>query len=385
MAIYFILLAIIIIGQLCVSWKALSKRIYCIIVCVCMTLISGLRDVNVGMWDTVSVYLPSFRIINQTSIDSLLKMAETQYKFIGFDLFSKLIGMISKNEQFYIFMMAWPFFVAVCILIYKYSDIPAYSFLALLAFGYFTYSFSMIRGMLSLAAIAIAFDAAIEEKWKKFIIWIIVGTSFHITALLFLIVYFIKRIRWNARRIGIIFAVLIIAQRVFPTVWQWFVQRFISNWLVTYNYYATKGGVLADALLFVYVFTVLIAILKLIVSEQARIGGIHKLSFKIKIHRSKKKKAILTEDSTFNLYIGMSVFAAVIVFLTLVLSEMIRVAMILGLGCVLLAGRRLRGCSKRNRQLIQICELSQALIYIVYFLFAALPNMHAVPYKYFWQ
>ena len=217
MVVYFILLALILIGQLCVNGKVLKKSTYCVIVGLCMILLSGLRAEAVGMWDTQSVYLPSFRVINQNTIAQLLTMGDTQYRFIGFDLYSKFIGLIIQNNNFYIFMMAWPFFVTVTYLINKYSDVPMLSFLALLALGYLTYSFSMIRGMLAYAALIMAFDAAIEEKWKKFIVWTIVGALFHITALLFLLVYFIKKIKWTARRIIIIFILtrIIISRKYF--------------------------------------------------------------------------------------------------------------------------------------------------------------------------
>ena len=175
-------------------------------------------------------------------------------------------------------------------------------------------------------------------------------------------------------------------QGVFPDVWRWFVGRFISGWLSTYNYYATKGGVLADALLFVYIFTVLVAVLKISLTKEGRKATkFHRLRFRIRFHRKKQTRNYLTQDSLFNLYIGMAVFATVLIFLTSVLSEMIRIAMILGLGAVLLAGRKVHEISSRNKKLVTLAEMAQAVLYIAYFIVAALPNMNAVPYKFFWQ
>ena len=134
---------------------------------------------------------------------------------------------------------------------------------------------------------------------------------------LFLIVYFIKRIRWTVKRILAIFIVLIAGQRLFPIIWQWFVRKFISGWLGTYNYYATKGGVLADALLFVYIITCLVAIMKLSLSKHK---GYRVLSGYIVEKKKKRGKKSLEEyipyDSLFNLYLGMSILAAVLIVFT---------------------------------------------------------------------
>ena len=384
MTVYIILIAFILFGQLLFKKKAIKKKTYCIFICICMILISGLRAKTVGMWDTPTIYLPSFKIINKNSIAQLLTMQDTQFKFIGFDIYSKFIGYISQNENFYIFMMAWPFFVAITYLINKYSDIPMYSFLAILAFGYLTYSFSMIRGMIAYAALVMALDALIERKWKKYLIWILIASLFHITSLLFLLVFFIEKIRWTAKRIIILFAACLFAQGIFPMIWSWFVQRFISRWLTTYNYYADKGGILADALLFVYISTVLLAVAKIILSKKkVLVSG---TSAKMASNKRKmKEKNILTDNLFYNFLMGMAVLASILIFLTSVLSEMIRIAMILGIGCILLAGKRTSSTSKDNKLFIVLGEMTLAALYIVYFLFAALPNMNSVPYMFFWQ
>lgn len=383
MFIYVILVVYILIGQLLMDAKVMSRKSYCISVCLLFILISGLRDKNVGMWDTVTVYLPSFKVIQSHSVPEILAMADTQYKFIGFVLYSKLIAFISADENFYIFMMAWPFYVCVVYLIRKWSRRPGFSFIVLLGFGYFTYSFSMIRGMLALAFCALALDAAIECKWRKFLVFVALGASCHITALVFVMVYPIKKIKWTMSRILTVFVILSAFHGILPVLWRNFVTTFIRGVLPTYNYYGSLGGTLAAGMLVLYILTGLGALVKLRLAK----GKMLPLQVRIPrvgFGRHKKKKKAAIGDELDNLLMGMSVVGSVLIFMTSVLSEMMRIAMFFALGSVLLMGRPWGDCAApKNKVFIRIVELGQAALLIAYFFMAALSNMNALPYRFF--
>jgi hypothetical protein len=379
--VYIILIITILAGQFLVDAGKLRKAYYCKIIGAMFVLLCGLRSKDLGMWDTVTVYLPSFEVITSHSILELLELADTQYKFIGFDLYSKAIGLVCKNSNFYIFMMGAPFYVAVTYVISKYTYKPVHSFLALLAMGYFTYSFSMIRGMLAFAALCMALDAAMQDKWRHMVAWIVLATSFHITSLLFLSVYFIKKIRWTLEKIVMVMGLLLALNGMLPVIWSFFVTKFIKNILPTYNYYGYKGGEMANGMMIIYLLILLVTLAKLIVSR--------KLSFKlkklnIKIRRQNKEKLRLPIDESVNLLIGMSVSAVALISCTSFLSEMIRVAMIMGLGTVLLAGARV-DISKKNMRVFAGIEILQGCLLLYYFVAAALPNMNSIPYVFFWQ
>lgn len=382
---YIILIIIILAGQLLVDGKAINKRTYCAFVCLVFVLLCGLRSIDVGLQDLKTVYLPSFRVINSHSIFELLRMSDTQYKFIGFDLYSKFIGLVSENSQFYIFMMAWPFYVAVTYIIYKYTDKPMFSFVAILSMGYFTYSFTLIRGMLSFAALCVALDAALEDKWIKMIIWTLIASSFHITALLFLIVYFIKKIRWSLGKIFLLFTIFAGIYKVLPIIWKYFVTRFISGILTTYNYYGDVGGVMAMGMLLLYLGITVIFIFKSIVwNRNGRMLVIKKPCLKIKINkRNKKTDVAIYDDTNSNMLLGMSICACAILSMTSVLSEMMRIAMIMGLGMILLIGNENPAQTRSNKIVIFCIESVQLLVLLYYFITSALPNMYAIPYKFF--
>lgn len=385
MLVYLILIAYILVGQILLKYKIISRKFYCGSVCLLMVLITGLRDENVGMWDTNTVYLPSFRVISTNSIANVFFMEDTQYKFLGFVLYSKLISLISTNENFYILMMAWPFYVCIIYLIGKWSDKPGYSFMVLLGLGFFTYSFSMIRGMLALAFTALALDAALENRWKKFLMYVLLATSFHITALIFLLVYLLNKIKWTTGKTAMIFILLLFFRGIIPSLWKYFVTAFIQSILPAYNYYGNKGGVLAGGILIVYIMIGMVALIKIWIAKGTNNGLRIKIpSFKLR-KRKKIRTAILEADRE-NLLVGMAIIGSIIIFMTVILSEMIRIAMFFGLGSVLLAGHTVTGNDGHKSKIaIQLIEMVQLAIFIIYFIFAALPNMNALPYKFFFQ
>lgn len=385
MLVYLILVAYILIGQLLLNSKILSRTVYCSTVCMLLILITGLRDANVGMWDTVSVYLPSFRVISSNSIAKVVTMGDTQYKFIGFVIYSKLISFISTNDNFYIFMMAWPFYVCVTYLIKKWSSKPGYSFMVLLGLGFFTYSFSMIRGMLALAFAALAIDAAIEDKWRRFLFLVVLGTSFHFTALAMVLLYPIKKIRWSTAKIMTILILLMVFRKGIPFLWKGFVTTFIRGVLPTYNYYGSKGGELADAMLILYIMIGFVALVKLWLSKKGRLRLTIKAPvYKINIGRTNKATVL---DSDFrNMLLGMTVVGSIVIYMTVVLAEMLRIAMFFSLGSALLMGNADNGDAiVKNKKVIQFAELGQVAMLLIYFLAAALPNMNVLPYRFFFQ
>lgn len=387
MLVYVILIFLIIIGQLLVDGKVIKKKSYCWFIGILFILLCGLRSIDLGMWDTASVYIPSFNIINSNSIVDLMGMYDTQYKFIGYVLYSKFIGLISESSNFYIFMMGWPFYVALTHIINKYAKRPVYSFLAVLAMGYFTYSFSMMRGMLAFAAICMALDSALENKWKKMVFWTLIGSTFHITSLLFLGSFFVKKITWTVAKILSVFIILIALSGVIPSIWQSFVSDYIKWILPTYNYYGYIGGVIATGMIVVYAVILIIALLKVVISkEKSNLPSFNDRNLKFVIHKSKRhNKADLIFDENTNFLVGLSVLAVLLMTLTYVLSEMMRISMIFGIASVLLVGMGRLNVSNKNMTVVTIFEWMEAVMLIIYFVVAALPNMNSVPYMFFWE
>lgn len=375
MIIYIGLVIYMVITAIMLRTKTISKSFFCISVCLFMSIIACFRSPSVGMWDTETIYLPSFHQIATTPFSKVIQLPDTHYQAYGYVIYCKFIALFSTSDLFFIFMTTWPFYVAMGCFIYRYSKQPFFSFLSVLALNYFTYSFSMVRGMLAMTFLIIALHYAFKRKWWRFLVFVLLGTSFHITSLILLIVPIIKSIYWTLKKIIAVYVVLIICLPILPELWSWFVETVIAKIMPNYNYYGTIGGEFADALLIVYLIIVIVGLSFYFASK-------HKVS----INRYLNVRANSTDCSVvycknINMLVGMSVIASVLVVLTVILSEMIRLAMIFSLGSVILCGQGRQ--ISRKLYIVDILQLLELIIFIGYFFLASLPNMNAIPYSFF--
>jgi len=381
MWIYILLVIYILLGQILLSAKFFSKKFYCWSVCLILILIVGLRDVDVGMYDTATVYLPSFRVIRSNDLAHIFSLDDTQYKFVGFVLYSKLIGLLSSNENFYIFMMAWPFYVAITHVIIKRTKSPGYSYIALLALGYFTYSFSMLRGMMALTFAVLAFDAAMDSKWKKYIACVIIGTTFHLTALVMLGVPLIKKVNWGVKVIIFACGLVAILYNVWPMLWKQIVVTLISPYFPTYNYYSNRDAVFADALFIVYIaLTCFFVFWKLLEFSSWNIKAKNYMG-----NSQRNNNSTLVWYNSFNMMLGMVVVGSIFIFMTYILDEMQRMGQYFGLAAVVLLGVLDNRKTFRDKNVLLVFRCLIIGILLFYFFYATLPNMNAIPYNFYFS
>lgn len=375
MIVYIGLVAYICVAAILLRTKTVSKKFYCFSVCLFMSIIACFRSPSVGMWDTETIYLPSFHVIATTPFLKVIQLPDTHYQAYGYVIYCKLIALFSTSDLFFIFMTTWPFYAAVGWFIYRYSKQPFISFLLVLALNYFTYSFSMVRGMLAMSFLIIALYCALKKKWWCFLASVLLATTFHATSLIFLIVPIINLIYWSLKKIIAVYIVLIVFLPFLPEVWSWMVRTVIGKIVPNYNYYGTAGGEFADALLVVYLMVVIIGI---------SLYFKYRCKFHFYKHgkvRMNSKNSSILYCQNINMLVGMAVLASILIVLTIILSEMIRLAMIFSLGSIVLCGQGEN--SSEKLYINDILQLIGVIIFIGYFFLASLPNMNAIPYSFF--
>lgn len=133
-------------------------------------------------------------------------------KEIGYALLNKIVYYIFGD--FNIFMII----VGICIVggriiyIYKYSPVVILSLLIYYTGNYLTLDFDVFRQGIALSIILVFSIKYIEKgDVNKFIISVLCATSFHLSAFIFLIAYYVRKIEFKVRTyIIILFSSLII-------------------------------------------------------------------------------------------------------------------------------------------------------------------------------
>ncbi len=175
----------------------LERKITCFFIFFTMLLIMGLRHIEYAGVDTI-VYARDFnRIVNKNI--SFRGIFNEFYKDYGFYLAAKLFSLISTNVNFWIFCCAIPYLLSVTWLIYKYSKNIFISFILFVTLDFYMYDFQLMRHVTSFAFIIISIKYLIEKKFKKFLLLVLIASSFQIVSLIFLIAYPISRFKIDNR------------------------------------------------------------------------------------------------------------------------------------------------------------------------------------------
>ena len=184
-----------------------QKKLYCIICGTLWILISGLRSTAVGA-DTLS-YKISFENVKSYNIEYFLKNVTNKYisgvsiKDPGYDLFVKIFQYISGNYQIYLMFIAILFMVPFTVWIIRESKDPLVSFALYSSLFYSFFSITGIRQTIATAMVVLIGDKLIKnKKLIPFVIIVLLASTIHASALVFLPFYFLSRIPVNIKTIS---------------------------------------------------------------------------------------------------------------------------------------------------------------------------------------
>jgi hypothetical protein len=126
----------------------------------------------------------------------------------GFYFFSWLLAKISRAPQLLIFTTsAFNVFCAYNF-IKKNSEDKEISFMAFVCLGSLTFSMNGMRQALAMSICLLSYEFVKKRKLIPFLITVLIAVLFHKTAIVFLPVYFLYKIKFNATGITVVFASL---------------------------------------------------------------------------------------------------------------------------------------------------------------------------------
>ena len=165
-----------------------NKR-YTWLICFLMFCVLGLRDAfSIGI-DAASSYI---RIFNECGTADWAELAVGREQHIGFAYLMKLVYILGNGDyQLFIVLQT-----AFCMLVFayiigKYSCNPLQSFIYYLGLWFFLHQFNILKQCFAMAFVLLAFDQIMERKPFRFLILVLIGSTFHFPALVFLPAYWI--------------------------------------------------------------------------------------------------------------------------------------------------------------------------------------------------
>lgn len=170
-----------------------NKKAYILIVFVVLFSISAFRSVNIGndTWDYFFMFkkFGSSNDIFNTSLN-----IET-----GYIILNKILYTVSRNTLI-LTTFTSAFIIGIFTkLIYKKSKIIWLSVLLFINLRFFYFTLSGIRQSIALAIIILSYKFIKERKPIRFTMMVLLASTFHLTALAFLLIYPISKINFDRK------------------------------------------------------------------------------------------------------------------------------------------------------------------------------------------
>lgn len=332
------------------------ERTYCILMFIALTALQGFRSIDCCGVDTSLVYAASFeRIISYDMRQVFLQYGSRDLLFY---VLTKLFTFVCTDVQVYLMLISMFAIGSYCMFVYKYSEHHILSFVCYFALNYYAAGFQMLRHVVALSVLLLAYPAMKERRPVRFVLIVLLASMFHSTALVFLMAYPIAHMKIGWRQWGI-FAAAFALCFVFKGYLKQILTLVFSGdsrygMYVSADYSAQLSVVGLLILLCFYVVSFLL------------MNGSDK------------------EDPRMLELFNMSALSICFMAMVVVIGEFHRISMYFGIyNTLLLPAALQRNRFNRNSKL-WLMRFATAVL-VLYFLFFGLENCSLLDYHFFWQ
>lgn len=208
--------------------KEKKNKIFLIISFLQMFIIAAIRNIDVGT--DLQNYIPFYERCETYSWAQILEPGLKEY---GYRIYNKVLSLLSISDQLFLTITAGISLIGVYYIIKKYSKNYFLSTYIYIAFNFYIFIFSGLRQSIAMSIGMLSIKYIDERKFCKFLILILLASTFHMSALILLLMYFIKNIEVKPKMLPIIlfgYSILFIMRKYIVS----FIIRFVySNYSIT--------------------------------------------------------------------------------------------------------------------------------------------------------
>ena len=236
--------------------KSFSNKIYRInidlvkfIPMIPLAIIAGIRY-GVGQ-DYFYTYVPVFNKV-------LLGEATKAWGDIGYTFLNILVAHYTDDYAGIFILTSCMFIYFTFKAIYEDSDSIPLSIILLVFMGYYFCFMNGVRQMLATSILLFSIKYIKQRNIKKFFICILGASLIHLSALIFIPVYFLYTIKWNNKTM--IFSIICsyALSSIFSKIMMWIISFTKYNWYLDSIYKAERGGIVMILInLAIFIFSIL--------------------------------------------------------------------------------------------------------------------------------
>ena len=351
MTIYVVNLAIVILlGTIVYLNKKYGKKIFMILVCLQLILLCGLRLMTVGRdtYSYVNLYYPNvigtalnanfFRVFNRES---------------GYYLLTKLISLISTEYPILLIVVSSIPLILLCITVYKYSKDVVLSMTTFIALRPYAFLFTGIRQSIALGICFYSYRFIKEKRFIPFAACVVIASSFHTSAIVFLLAYLLNKIKLNIKNFVIViltFPVVLMLRNPILTMFNPFLGQLRYQYSGDMSFEDGLGTILVYSMIFI-------------------IGLMH-------------RKHMIQRDEKSDILFLLVLLSISFYILGYVVSSFTRIAIYFGWFMILFLPQ-ITSIFKVDRERVLVKFGLYAIMFIQFLYFG--PGFSLVPYKFFWE
>ena len=302
------------------------------------------RSQEVGN-DTVA-YIELYSKFEQTSYSKLLAIYYGRFE-IGFLLYCKLLSLIWACPQFLFIVSGIIILTSFYRLIIKYSNFILLSVFLFFTLRLFDDSLNVLRQVIAVCFVICSYAFLRKQKIVPFVFWVLVAFLFHKSAIIFLLAWFIIRVKINKGLIYTWAVVLLTVAVVAPFI----ISLLFSNNIIPAYYLNSEylnSGKIAPILL-------------LLISLVICLFGLYSKVYQIPHDEQAKGKAIFDNK---NMLI-LQMFACILLVFNIYFAVILRVAAYFQVFSIILLPNALRSIKNRHTYLIFLTLI--IVVFMLYF------------------
>lgn len=172
------------------------NKIFLLLSFVLLFLISSLRAKQIGT-DTAN-YINKFNLIQVTDFRYIFDLVRYEK---GYVILNKIVSYISSNQQSIIVATSFIVLYTIFSGINKNSVNKVLSVYLFITLYYYFISFNAIRQYLAIGLIIFAYQYVKKREFFRFFIFVLLATTFHQLAIIFLPIYFFYGMKLNNKKV----------------------------------------------------------------------------------------------------------------------------------------------------------------------------------------
>ncbi len=186
-----------------------GRKYFCVATAILLILYASLRSKD--LYPDTPGYYSVYLNISQYGFNKVLTLFDGGTKNPTFYFLGWIFSKAFPDAQMWLAFLSILYIVAIIYLISKESKNPYVSVIIFLSLGYFTFSLTGLRQALAMTLMVPAYFMAKRHKPIKFILIVLLAYLFHNTALIFLLIYPIRNLKFGWFHVFFISACLVVS------------------------------------------------------------------------------------------------------------------------------------------------------------------------------